>query len=142
MAYHQSFYCASGIQICIAFMADAKSNSNNLYSYLVVNSLFTSRQLAIISKRLQGGGKVENITSGAYYRQVRQCREKVAAVLYSVVLLQSTGIVQAETLNALGRLAEQLGVIFASEGSDVVGKLSVNDVISVIDQLVKRMSKL
>jgi len=123
-------------------MADAKSNSNNLYSYLVANSLFTSRQLAIISKRLQGGGKVENITSGAYYRQVRQCREKVAAVLYSVVLLQSTGIVQAETWNALGRLAEQLGVIFASEGSDVVGKLSVNDVISVIDQLVKRMSKL
>jgi len=123
-------------------MVDAKSNSNNLYSYLVANSLFTSRQLAIISKRLQGGGKVENITSGAYYRQVRQCREKVAAVLYSVVLLQSTGIVQAETLNALGRLAEQLGVIFASEGSDVVGKLSVNDVISVIDQLVKRMSKL
>jgi hypothetical protein len=123
-------------------MADAKSNSNNLYSYLVANSLFTSRQLAIISKRLQGGGKVENITSGAYYRQVRQCREKVAAVLYSVVLLQSTGIVQAETLDALGRLAEQLGVIFASEGSDVVGKLSVNDVISVIDQLVKRMSKL
>jgi len=123
-------------------MADAKSNSNNLYSYLVANSLFTSRQLAIISKRLQGGGKVDNITSGAYYRQVRQCREKVAAVLYSVVLLQSTGIVQAETLNALGRLAEQLGVIFASEGSDVVGKLSVNDVISVIDQLVKRMSKL
>lgn len=123
-------------------MADAKSNSNNLYSYLVANSLFTSRQLAIISKRLLGGGKVENITSGAYYRQVRQCREKVAAVLYSVVLLQSTGIVQAETLDALGRLAEQLGVIFASEGSDVVGKLSVNDVISVIDQLVKRMSKL
>lgn len=123
-------------------MADVKSNSNNLYSYLVANSLFTSRQLAIISNRLQGGGKVENITSGAYYRQVRQCRDKVAAVLYSVVLLQSTGIVQAETLNALGRLAEQLGVIFASEGSDVVGKLSVNDVISVIDQLVKRMSKL
>ena len=123
-------------------MAEGKSNSNNLYGHLVANSLFTSRQLAIISKRLQGGGKVDNITSGAYYRQVRQCREKVAAVLYSVVLLQSTGIVQAETLNALGRLAEQLGVIFASEGSDVVGKLSVNDVISVIDQLVKRMSKL
>lgn len=123
-------------------MTDAKSNSNNLYSYLVANSLFTSRQLAIISKKLQGAGKVENITSGAYYRQVGQCRDKVAAVLYSVVLLQSTGIVQAETLNALGRLAEQLGVIFASEDSDVVGKLSVNDVISVIEQLVKRMSKL
>jgi hypothetical protein len=123
-------------------MTDAKSNSNNVYSYLVVNSLFTSRQLAIISNKLQGTRKLEKISSGAYYRQIGQCREKVAAVLYSAVLLQSTGIVQPETLNALGRLAEQLSVIFASGSSDVAGRLSVNDVISVIDQLVKRMSKL
>lgn len=123
-------------------MADAKSNSNNVYSYLVVNSLFTSRQLAIISNKLQGTRKLEKISSGAYYRQIGQCRAKVAAVLYSAVLLQSTGIVQPETLNALGRLAEQLSVIFASGSSDVAGRLSVNDVISVIDQLVKRMSKL
>ena len=123
-------------------MAAAKSNSNNLYAYIVANSLFTSRQLDIISKRLQGSSRAPNISSGAYYRQVKQCRDKVNAVLYSMILLQSTGIVQPEALSALGRLAEQLGVIFASEGSDVASRLSVNDVISVIDQLVKRMSKL
>lgn len=49
---------------------------------------------------------------------------------------------QPDALSAIGRLAEQLGVIFASEGSDVASRLSVNDVISVIDQLIKRMSKL
>ena len=130
------------IQICIVFMADVKSNSNNLYAYLVANSLFTPRQLSIISKKLQGGGRAQNISSGAYYRQVKQCRDKVNAVLYSMILLQSTGVVQPEALSALGRLAEQLGVIFASEGSDVASRLSVGDVISVIDQLVKRMSKL
>ncbi len=59
-----------------------------------------------------------------------------------MILLQSTGIVQLETSSALGRLAEQVGVIFASESSDVASRLSVNDVMSVIDQLVKRMSKL
>jgi len=123
-------------------MADVKSNSNNLYGHLVANSLFTSRQLSIISKKLQGGGRTQNISSGAYYRQVGQCREKVNAVLYSMILLQSTGIVQPETLTALSRLVEQLRVIFASESSDVASRLSVNDVISVIDQLVKRMSKL
>jgi hypothetical protein len=123
-------------------MADAKSNSNNLYAYLVANSLFTPRQLSIISKKLRGGGRAPNISSGAYYRQVKQCRDKVNAVLYSMILLQSTGILQPEALSALGRLAEQLGVIFASEGSDVAGKLSVKDVISVIDQLVKTISKL
>jgi hypothetical protein len=123
-------------------IADARSNSNNLYAYLVANSLFTPRQLSIISKRLQGGGRAPNISSGAYYRQVKQCRDKVNAVLYSTILLQSTGIVQPEALSAIGKLAEQLGVIFASEGSDVASRLSVDDVISVIDQLVKRMSKL
>lgn len=123
-------------------MAAAKSNSNNLYAYIVANSLFTPRQLDIISKRLQGGGRAQNISSGAYYRQVKQCRDKVNAVLYSMILLQSTRIVQPEALSAIGRLAEQVGVIFASEGSDVASKLSVDDVISVIDQLVERMSKL
>ena len=123
-------------------MVDAKSNSNNLYAYIVANSLFTARQLDIISKRLQGLGRAPNITSGAYFRQVKQCRDKVSAVLYSMILLQSTGIVQPEASSAIARLADQLGVIFASEGSDVAGKLNVSDVISVIDQLIKRMSKL
>jgi hypothetical protein len=124
-------------------MASSDSNSNNLYAYIVANSLFTPRQLSIISKRLQGRGKAENMSSGAYYRQVRQCREKVAAVLYSMILLQSTGVIQPDTLATLGRLADQLGVIFASESSDISSsEQRVNDVMSVIDQLVKRMSKL
>jgi hypothetical protein len=64
----------------------------------------------------------------------------VLSVLYSMLLLQSTGIVQLETSATLSRLAEQLAVIFASEGSDVTSRLNVNDVISVIDEVVKRMS--
>ncbi len=123
-------------------MADAKSNSNNLFGYLVANSLFTPHQISIISKRLQSSGKPENISSGAYWRQVKQCREKVMAVLYSAILLQSTGVLQPEALSALSRMAEQLDVMFASEGSDVPLQARTADVISVIEQLLKRMSKL
>jgi hypothetical protein len=121
---------------------DPQSNSSTIYAYLVANSLFTPRQLSIISKRLHGGGKVENISSGAYYRQVKQCRKKLFSVLYSMILLQSTGIVQLETPATLSRLAEHLAVIFASGDRDVTSKLNVNDVIYVIDEMVKRMSKL
>jgi hypothetical protein len=124
-------------------MAASDSNSNNLYAYIVANSLFTTRQLSIISKKLQGRGKPESISSGAYYRQVRQCREKVASILYSMIVLQSTGVIQPDALTTLGRLGNQLSVIFASESSDISsGEQRVNDVMSVIDQLVKRMSKL
>lgn len=124
-------------------MSDQGSNSNILYTYLVANSLFTPRQLSIILKQLQGGGKTEKISSGAYYRQVKQCRKKVISVLYSMTLLQSIGIVQSDASTTLSKLAEQLAVIFASEGgSDAMPKLNVNDVISVINEVIKRMSKL
>ena len=91
---------------------------------------------------MQGDGKAEKISSGAYYRQVKQCRKKVLSVLYSMILLQSAGVVELEASTILSKLAEQLAVIFASESSDVMSRLNVNDVISVIDEMVKRMSKL
>lgn len=82
------------------------------------------------------------MSSGAYYRQVKQSKDKAIAVLYSAILLQSSGVLQPEALSALGRLADQLGVIFASEGSDVLDNARLEDVMSVMDQLVKRVCKL
>jgi hypothetical protein len=123
-------------------VVNPQSNFTTLYAYLLENSLFTPRQFSIISKRLQGSRKAEKISSGAYYRQVKQCQKKVLSVLYSMILLQSTGVLQLETSATLNRLAEQLAVIFTSEGSDVSDKLNIDDVISVIDEVLKRMSKL
>jgi hypothetical protein len=124
-------------------MPDPRSNSSTIYTHLVANSLFTPRQLSIISKKLQGGGTTEKISSGAYYRQVKQCRKKVTSILYSMILLQSMGIVQLEASSTLSKLAEHLAVIFASESSsDVTTRLNVEDVISVINEVIKRMSKL
>jgi hypothetical protein len=124
-------------------MPDPRSDSSTIYTHLVANSLFTPRQLSIISKKLQSGGKTEKISSGAYYRQVKQCRKKVTSVLYSMILLQSMGIVQLEAPSTLNKLAQQLAVIFASESSsDVTTRLNVDDVISVISEVIKRMSKL
>jgi hypothetical protein len=123
-------------------MSDQGSNSNALYVYIIANSLFTPRQLSIILKQLDGGGKPENISSGAYYRQVKQCRKKVISVLYSMILLQSLGIVQSEVLTALSKLAEQLAVIFDSKSSDAMSGLNIDDVISVINEVIKRISKL
>lgn len=119
------------------------SNSSTFYTHIVANSLFTPRQLSIILKQLGGGGKPEKITSGAYYRQVKQCRKKVISVLYSMMLLQSMGVIQQEAPATLNKLAEQSAVIFASEGSsDATPRLNVNDVIPVINEVIKRMSRL
>ena len=124
-------------------MAAPGPNSSTLYAYIVANSLFTPRQLSIILKQLGGTGKPEKITSGAYYRQVKQCRKKVISVLYSMMLLQSMGVIQQEAPATLSKLAEQSAVIFASEGrSDATPRLNINDVIPVINEVIKRISKL
>jgi hypothetical protein len=124
-------------------MADLGSNSSILYTHIIANSLFTPRQFSIILKQLQGVGKPEKISSGAYYRQVKQCRKKVNSVLYSMMLLQSIGVVQQEASTTLSKLAEQLAVILTSEkSSDTTSRINVNDVISVINEVIKRMSKL
>ena len=60
-----------------------------------------------------------------------------------MILLQSMGIVQSDASATLSKLAEQLAVIFASErSSDAIPRINVNDVMSVIDEVIKRMSKL
>lgn len=123
-------------------MAGVDSNSSILLRQIVANSLFTEKQLSIISKRLKGSRRPENMTSGAYYRQVRQCREKVVAVLYSAVLLQSTGIIQPDGLVTLSRLGQQMGVIFGTGSRDVISHERIKSVMSVTDQLIKRVSLL
>lgn len=60
-----------------------------------------------------------------------------------MIILQSMGIVQSDASATLSKVAEQLAVIFASESSsDAIPGLNTNDVISVIDEVIKRMSKL
>ena len=122
-------------------MADPLSNSSAFFTQIVANSIFTPRQLSIILNHLTGRGKPDDISSGAYYRQLKQCRKKVYSLLFSMVLLQSTGIVKTEALVALGKLSEQLSVIFSADsGSDVALGTKEEDVMYVINEVIKRIS--
>jgi hypothetical protein len=123
-------------------MAEPDSISSKVFREIVANSLFTEKQISIISKRMCGAPRPENMSSGSYYRQVGQCREKVRALLYSMILLQSTGVIQPDGLVTLSRLGEQIGVIFASQARDVVTLERITDITSVLNQLVKRLSNL
>jgi hypothetical protein len=114
------------------------SNSNRFYRHIIANSLFTARQIYIISRKLENRGTVENISSGAYYRQVKQCRTKLVRLLYSIILLKCVGALDKETFSVIERMVSQIQVMFDQEGSD---NLPTENVMSVIEQLVKRMCK-
>jgi hypothetical protein len=123
-------------------MKEAQSNSYNVYTHIIVNSLFTKKQIDIISKRLNNAERPKNMTSGAYYRQIKQCREKVRRLLYSLLLLRSLALIDNQTFLAIERISEQLSVIFGNKSSDISEVFQNRSVIFTIDELIKRMNTL
>ncbi len=123
-------------------MKEAQSNSYNVYTHIIVNSLFTKKQIDIISKRLNNAQRPKNMTSGVYYRQIKQCREKVRKLLYSLLLLRSLTVIDNQTLVAIERISEQLIVMFGNKSSDISQRFRSRSVIFTIDELIKRMNTL
>ncbi len=126
------------IQNCIVRMGPREYNFNSFYRYIIANSLFTTRQIDIISRRLENKGIIENISSGAYYRQVKQSRTKIVRLLYSIILLKAVGVLDQETFFAIEKMASQISVMLDQKTCD---NSRTDSVISVIEQLVKRMCK-
>jgi hypothetical protein len=129
------------IQICIPFMVNQETNFNDIYKNIITNSFFTERQISIISKRLIGKNKMENISSGAYYRHLKQCQDKVISLLYSVLLLRSIRAVDEQAFSIIDELAAQIAVMLVTEKRDIYYGRNMQSVISVLEQIIKRMSK-
>ena len=123
-------------------MKETQSNSYNVYTHIIVNSLFTKKQIDIISKRLNNAERPKNMTSGAYYRQIKQCREKVRRLLYSLLLLRSLALIDNQTFLAIERISEQLSVILGNKSSDISQIFQSRSVIYTINELIKRMNTL
>jgi hypothetical protein len=123
-------------------MKEARSNSYNVYTHIIVNSLFTKKQIDIISKRLNNAERPKHMTSGAYYRQIKQCREKVRRLLYSLLLLRLLAAIDSQTLVAIERISTQLSVMFDNKSSDISQVSEIRSVIFTIDELIKRMNTL
>ena len=122
-------------------MVEQEANFNNVYEDIITKSFFTERQIYIISKRLINKNKLEDISSGAYYRQLKQCQDKVISLLYSILLLRAIRVVDEQTLSIIDGLADQIAVMLSTKNSDVRFRQNKQSVISVLEQIIKRMSK-
>jgi hypothetical protein len=120
-------------------MPTDKFDFNSIYEDIIANSLFTDRQMYIISKRLNYGKSITDISRGAYYRQIKQCRQKIISILYSILLLQSVGAIDYKTVSALQTLSERLIVIFRKEDGDVTDIKTIEDVIFTLKITLNKM---
>jgi hypothetical protein len=121
-------------------MATTDSHFNDLLKHIVKNSLFTERQLYIISKMKEKQKLLDDISSGAYYRQIRQCKDKIFGVLYSIMLLMIIDILDEHALDTINELSDRLARIISQTDSDSIRDVDINPVISKMDQLISSLS--
>jgi hypothetical protein len=119
-------------------MENSDSNYAAILNHFIANSIFTKKQTSIIYNKMLKAKPIDNISSGAYYRQLDQCRNKTGKVVYTMVLLQLLNVVDTETFSVLDRLNYQLSVIL-NKRSDEIDPSVLNGVISLIDNVIKRL---
>ncbi|MFY3740582.1 MAG: hypothetical protein HMLIMOIP_001023 [Candidatus Nitrosomirales archaeon] len=119
-------------------MGSGEVKNNEILNFIIERSLFTSKQFDIISKRRRGEHTVEHRSRGAYYRLLKQSRDKLSGLIYSFLLLQLAGLLDDQTRNVVDRLVRQVGVTQSSDIDEQVAR----DVIHVMDELVRRISKI
>jgi len=119
-------------------MENSDLNYAAILNHFTANSIFTKKQTSIIYNKMLKAKPIDNISSGAYYRQLDQCRNKTGKVVYTMVLLQLLNVVDTETFSVLDRLNNQLSVIL-NKRSDEIDPSVLNGVISLIDNVIKRL---
>jgi hypothetical protein len=124
-----------------SLMDERELKYNRLIRFLLERSLISKRQFEIIYTRkvmsIGSGYDVKNRSRGAYYRLLGQSRSKVESILYSILLLVAIDALDKRALHVMQQLIEQISIIASRDIDDV----DVNDVISVIQELVKQMSR-
>lgn len=123
-------------------MSATDSHFNDLLEHIVKNSLFTERQLYIISKVKEKQKLLDGISSGAYYRQIRQCKNKIFGVVYSMMLLKIINILDEQAFNTINELSDRLAKIISQSDNDLIRDIDITTVISKMDQLISSLSNI
>lgn len=114
---------------------------NLLFLKIIEKSTFTSRQIQIIHNIHIRENRPKGISSGAYYREVKQCKAKIRRLYYSIVLLGLMDIINNEQLITLNMAVERLYKL-KDNSQDIHHDVSVNSVIDIIEQMLDKMISL
>jgi len=119
-------------------MESSNMNFTVLLDHFIANSIITKKQTSIIYNKMLKAKPMDNITSGAYYRQLRQCRDKTRKVVYTLLLLRLLNAVDIQAFPVLDQVNNQLNVI-SNKQTEVIDATSLNDVISLIDNVIRKL---
>ncbi len=111
---------------------------NNIFlSKLVEKSLFTPRQIQIIYNFKNKEKRLKEISSGAYYREVRQSKIKLRKLIYSILLLNLINAINNDQLIALNSMLDKLRIL--DDNHIKYHDKEVNRVINVIEDVISKI---
>lgn len=118
-------------------MTDNNNVNNLLLNKFIENSSFTKRQIQIIYKVHNKEERLKNISSGAYYREVKQCKDKIRKLYYSIILLNLIGVLNSEQLTTLNSIIQKLDMLKGNH--DMHHNNASEHVIHIIEKLLDNM---
>lgn len=119
-------------------MENNNLNYTSILNHFVVNSILTEKQTSIIYNRIMKSRPSKKMTSGAYYRQLGQCRMKIRKIVYTLLLLRLFSVLDVGTFSVLDQLNNQLNVML-SKRSDEIDTTTISNVISLVDDVITKL---
>jgi hypothetical protein len=119
-------------------MSNNNIQKNLLFSKIIEKSTFTNRQIQIIHNIHNKESRPKEISSGAYYREVKQCKAKIRRLYYSLILLGLMDIINNEQLITLNLAVERLYKL-KDNNQDIHHDISLNPVIDIIERMLDKM---
>ena len=115
---------------------------NHILESIIKRNLFTKRQISIIYNKNNRLVLKNKISSGAYYRQIKQCKRKYDQLIYTILLFRILNLIDSNTINILDSIVNQIGTIShqnLNSNSDITNSY---DIIKVIDEIIKKTRKI
>ena len=117
---------------------ESNADINNLFLFkLIEKSLFTNRQIQIIYNFKKKEKRPKEISSGAYYREVKQSKTKLRKLFYSILLLNLIKVMNKNQTTTLNSVLDKLRTLENNHAK--YHDKEINNIINVIEDLINRM---
>jgi hypothetical protein len=119
-------------------MENSNLDYTSILNHFIVNSTLTQKQTSIIYNKITKSKSSRKMTSGAYYRQLGQCRTKIRKIVYTLLLLRLFNVLDAGTFSVLDQLNNQMTVML-NKSSDEIDTSTLNNVTSLVDDVIEKL---
>ena len=111
---------------------------NEILEQLIKNSSFTRKQISIIYNKTKKRKMRKTISSGAYYRQVQQCQNKIDVFFYTIILFKILNVLDKNNLLVLDTIVQQLSTISQNHENHNDEIIVPKNITNLINQIIRK----